>query len=61
MSISTSSIAAGRIGPKLAALAPALVVAALGIAIVYVVGFASPHAIHEAAHDVRHSLNFPCH
>jgi cobalt transporter subunit CbtB len=34
---------------------------ALGFAILYVVGFAGAHTIHNAAHDTRHSLNFPCH
>ena len=34
---------------------------ALGFAILYVVGFAGPASIHGAAHDARHSLNFPCH
>jgi cobalt transporter subunit CbtB len=34
---------------------------ALGFAILYVVGFAGPASIHDAAHDARHSLNFPCH
>jgi cobalt transporter subunit CbtB len=33
----------------------------LGLAIVYVVGFAGAETIHNAAHDARHSLNFPCH
>lgn len=33
----------------------------LGFAIIYAVGFASPETIHNAAHDTRHSLNFPCH
>lgn len=40
---------------------PAIAAAALGAALLYLVGFAGPHAIHEAAHDARHSLNFPCH
>lgn len=40
---------------------PAVTAIALGCAILYVVGFASPAAIHDAAHDARHSLNFPCH
>jgi cobalt transporter subunit CbtB len=40
---------------------PALTAVALGIALLYVVGFAAPHAVHEAAHDTRHSMNFPCH
>jgi len=36
-------------------------VIALGLVIVYVVGFAGAETIHNAAHDARHSLNFPCH
>jgi cobalt transporter subunit CbtB len=40
---------------------PALVASALGAAIVFAVGFASPELIHDAAHDTRHSINFPCH
>jgi cobalt transporter subunit CbtB len=28
---------------------------------VFVVGFSSIAAIHDAAHDVRHLSNFPCH
>ena len=44
-----------------AALWPALAAATLGILVVYVVGFAGAHTIHEAAHDARHSMNFPCH
>jgi cobalt transporter subunit CbtB len=43
------------------ALWPAATAIALGFAILYVVGFAGPAAIHDAAHDARHSLNFPCH
>ena len=40
---------------------PALAAVALGITLLYVVGFAGPHTLHEAAHDARHSMNFPCH
>jgi cobalt transporter subunit CbtB len=61
MSISTSSTSAAGVGAKLTARWPLFAVVASGLAIVYVVGFAGPHAIHEAAHDSRHSLNFPCH
>jgi cobalt transporter subunit CbtB len=39
----------------------ALVVAALGFSLVFVAGFADMAAIHDAAHDGRHSLAFPCH
>ena len=45
----------------LGAIWPAAVAAMLGLTIIYVVGFAGSHVIHNAAHDARHSLNFPCH
>ncbi len=63
--LSDSSSAASHSSPavpaRIGALRPALAAAVLGVAVLYVVGFAGPHAIHEAAHDARHSLNFPCH
>ncbi len=41
------------------------VVAALalvaGLALVYVTGFANSTALHNAAHDTRHTMAFPCH
>jgi cobalt transporter subunit CbtB len=33
----------------------------LGIVFIGVTGFAQPEAIHDAAHDTRHSITFPCH
>jgi cobalt transporter subunit CbtB len=33
----------------------------LGVSIIYGVALASPSALHNAAHDSRHSLSFPCH
>ncbi len=33
----------------------------VGMLILSTVGFAGPEAIHNAAHDVRHVLSFPCH
>ncbi len=32
-----------------------------GIAILFVVGFMPIDAAHNAAHDTRHALAFPCH
>jgi cobalt transporter subunit CbtB len=32
-----------------------------GIALVYTTGFAHSSTIHNAAHDTRHALSFPCH
>ena len=33
----------------------------IGLSLVYIVGLAHPMALHNAAHDVRHSSAFPCH
>lgn len=32
-----------------------------GAFIVTAVGFAGPEVLHNAAHDIRHGLAFPCH
>ena len=40
---------------------PAFAAAFLGLFLLWGVGFAGPMAIHNAAHDVRHSADFPCH
>lgn len=34
---------------------------ALGLALVYLAGFAHSGALHDGAHDARHAANFPCH
>jgi cobalt transporter subunit CbtB len=33
----------------------------LGLGLIFLTGFAYPEVIHNAAHDTRHSLSFPCH
>ena len=38
-----------------------LATAALGIVILFGVGFAPMDMAHNAAHDTRHSVAFPCH
>ncbi len=38
-----------------------LAAAVFGIIILFAVGFAPMLVAHNAAHDVRHSLAFPCH
>ena len=38
-----------------------LLAAALGLVIVFAAGFAPSEAVHNAAHDTRHSFAFPCH
>jgi cobalt transporter subunit CbtB len=39
----------------------ALVALLGGLALVYTVGFAAPQVLHDAAHDTRHTMSFPCH
>lgn len=49
-------------GASLAARAAAAMVAGLlGLFILFGVGFAHSEAVHNAAHDSRHSVAFPCH
>jgi cobalt transporter subunit CbtB len=33
----------------------------LGLGLIFLVGFAPLSAVHNAAHDTRHSSAFPCH
>lgn len=40
---------------------PIFMAALLGIFIVGGVGFSHMQAVHNAAHDYRHSMGFPCH
>lgn len=32
-----------------------------GLGLVFTMGFAHPELLHNAAHDWRHSMSFPCH
>ncbi len=56
-----STPAASRPQPRGAVLRAAALAALLGLVLLFGVGFAHPHAVHEAAHDVRHGIGFPCH
>ena len=50
-----------RAAHKTVAVVPALIAIALGVFILIGVGFAQPDVLHNAAHDTRHALAFPCH
>ncbi len=41
--------------------AAALFAIVLGLFLVYGAGLAQPELLHNAAHDTRHALSFPCH
>jgi cobalt transporter subunit CbtB len=35
--------------------------AVLGLSLIFVAGFANATVLHDAAHDQRHAIAFPCH
>ena len=57
-SISTTSTVATGLTTRLPI---AIVVFLLGTAFVFIAGFAQPELLHNAAHDMRHAMSFPCH
>jgi len=57
----SASVASGNDGSRLGWLWRPLLAASFGIALLAGVGFAPAAVIHNAAHDGRHVLNFPCH
>jgi len=48
-------------GSRAAVFGQALLAAALGVFLVWGIGFSQIEAVHNASHDVRHSNGFPCH
>jgi len=40
---------------------PAVAACAIGLMVLFGVGFAGSDTLHNAAHDTRHAFNFPCH
>jgi len=53
--------AAGAASVSASKIIPSGMTAILGLFIVGFVGFSHIEAVHNAAHDTRHSLAFPCH
>ena len=46
---------------KIEALKSSLLAVLLGAILIYGVGFTEIEGVHDAAHDSRHALSFPCH
>lgn len=46
---------------KTAVSLPSLLAIVFGVFMVFGTGFAQPTNMHNAAHDARHALTFPCH
>ncbi len=42
-------------------LLPVAAAALAGLLLIFGAGFAQPHVVHNAAHDTRHAVGFPCH
>jgi cobalt transporter subunit CbtB len=55
VSVSTPTLS---VSERVKAVAAALVI---GVALIYTTGFAASSNVHNAAHDSRHGLAFPCH
>jgi cobalt transporter subunit CbtB len=56
--MTTLTLVRARLDRDALALASA---ALLGLGLVFAAGFAEATAIHDAAHDQRHAIAFPCH
>ncbi|MGI9404102.1 MAG: CbtB domain-containing protein [Hyphomicrobium sp.] len=57
--IDTTPVVSGS--ERSGALIAAAIAFAFGVGLVFTTGLAHPSAIHNAAHDTRHALSFPCH
>ena len=53
-------VGAGAAAPTQTLIA-AVMAALLGVLVIWGVGFAPISVLHNAAHDTRHSMAFPCH
>jgi cobalt transporter subunit CbtB len=56
-----TDLTAARPQARTEALAAAAIAFAIGAFLIFGVGFAHSDALHNAAHDTRHTLAFPCH
>jgi cobalt transporter subunit CbtB len=56
--MTTLSAVRARLGAETLSIAAA---GLLGLSLIFVAGFAEATVIHDAAHDQRHAIAFPCH
>lgn len=61
MTTHSSASTQGLPASRAQALKAAFVALTLGLGMVWLAGFAYPERVHDAAHDTRHALSFPCH
>lgn len=59
MTTQTQNLTGAQTG--LSTIGAALLVAAMGIGLMFVTGHVQAATLHDAAHDMRHATGFPCH
>ncbi|MBX9947183.1 MAG: CbtB-domain containing protein [Reyranella sp.] len=59
--MASTTVTAAKTTDRSDALRAAGIALILGLGLIFLTGFAYPEVIHNAAHDTRHSLSFPCH
>jgi cobalt transporter subunit CbtB len=59
--VQSSRIAAAGLSSRTKVLLQAGSLLLAGALLVFFSGFAQSEALHDAAHDTRHALSFPCH
>lgn len=57
----TTMIARTTASRSESSLATILLAAFLGVSLIFVAGFVQSATMHDAAHDTRHAIGFPCH
>ncbi|HSB95305.1 MAG TPA: CbtB domain-containing protein [Spongiibacteraceae bacterium] len=61
MTTQTTTVQSSAVGVVASSRSAAFGAMLLGTAMIFLVGFAPIPAVHNAAHDTRHSSAFPCH
>ncbi len=60
--MTTMSTTAAHVGSRSdISLRSIILTAAFGLGIMFTAGFAQSAVIHDAQHDMRHAIGFPCH
>ena len=61
MQTNSSNVLPAAVAARMAVALPAVLAILFGVFLVFGAGFAESSALHNAAHDSRHALVFPCH
>lgn len=61
MNAQSHSVSISSAGQRSEALKAAALALLLGVGLVFTAGFSHSATLHNAGHDTRHALSFPCH